>query len=73
MPTFLDMPELLKDIPIGAWVAISADAQTVLAYSADLDEALSKARDKGENDPIVVKVPEFDASLLLLHHAHFHI
>ena len=68
MSTTIDMVKLFHGLPKGAWVALSNDEKRVIAYSADLQDALAKAYAAGEPDPIVVKVPETDASLLM-HHA----
>jgi hypothetical protein len=60
-----DVSKLLVDIPKGAWVALSRNQDKVVAYAAELQEALQKAKDAGENDPIVIRVPETDATTLL--------
>jgi hypothetical protein len=64
-PATIDLSKILAGIPKGAWVALASDERTVLAFSADLQEALERAREKGEENPIIVKVPDSDASLLL--------
>jgi hypothetical protein len=61
-----DVSKLLVGIPKGAWVALSRDQDKVLAYAAELQDAIQKAREAGENDPIVMRVPEGDASTLIL-------
>lgn len=53
-------------IPKGAWVALSKDEERVIAYSAELQEVLTKAKEAGETDPIVTRVLEADSSTLLL-------
>jgi hypothetical protein len=55
----------LINIPKGAWVALSRDQDKVLAYAAELQDAIQKAKEAGENDPIVMRVPEGDASTLI--------
>ena len=67
MPATVDLSKLLKDLPKGAWVAISSDEDHVVAYSADFNETLKRAHDLGEPHPIVVRVPEGDAAMLLRH------
>ncbi|MDA2913164.1 DUF5678 domain-containing protein [Acidobacteriia bacterium AH_259_A11_L15] len=47
---------LLKAPPDG-WVAFSEDEGRVVAYGATYDEAVSKAEQAGEKDPLLVKVP----------------
>jgi hypothetical protein len=61
-----DVSKLLVGIPKGAWVALSRDQDKVLAYAAELQDAIQKAKEAGENDPIVMRVPEGDASTLIL-------
>jgi hypothetical protein len=58
--------KLLSDIPKGAWVALSKDEERVVAYAAELQDALKKAEEAGESEPVVVRVPEADGSTLLL-------
>ncbi len=65
MAAVKDLPKLLADIPKGAWVALSHDEERVLAYGAELQEVLQKAREAGENDPFVIRVPQADAAALL--------
>lgn len=60
-----DISKLLLGIPKGAWVALSSDQQRVVAYASELQEALQKAKSEGEDDPVMVRVPE-DESILLV-------
>jgi hypothetical protein len=60
-----DVSKLLADVPKGAWVALSRDEEHVIAYAAELMEVLAKAKEAGETDPIVVRVPESDAVTIL--------
>jgi Family of unknown function (DUF5678) len=61
-----DISRLIADVPKGAWVALSADEERVVAYAAELQEAIQKAKEAGVNDPVVLRVPEADASTLIL-------
>jgi hypothetical protein len=65
METVKDFSKLLADIPKGAWVALSNDEERVVAYAAELQEVIQKARDAGEKDPIVMRVPESETVALL--------
>lgn len=58
--------ELLRGVPRGAWVALSHDESTLIAYAAELKTVLALAAEKGESDPVVLRVPELPASLLLV-------
>jgi hypothetical protein len=61
-----DISRLLVDVPKGAWVALSKDEERVVAYAAELQEAIRKAKEAGENDPVVIRVQETDGSSLFL-------
>ena len=61
----LNLAALLKDVPRGAWVAISEDRQSVVTYGPDMRDVLEKARQMGEPNAIIVRVPETAGSLLL--------
>jgi hypothetical protein len=61
----IDYSGLLKGLPPGAWVAISENDRKVVAYAADLQTAIEIARQRGENDPLVLRVPE-QAGMLFL-------
>ena len=63
-PMVHDFGKLLEGIPRGAWVAISQDEDRVLAYAAELNEAIRQARELGEQDPIVVRVPQSPGAFL---------
>lgn len=65
MSAVKDLAKLLADIPRGSWVAISHDEERVVAYAAFLDEALKKAKEAGEENPVVIRVPENQAAVLL--------
>jgi hypothetical protein len=60
-----DFGELLKDVPAGAWVAISQDEQRVVAYAAEMRDALSRAKELGEEFPIVFRVPQGSTAFVL--------
>lgn len=61
----IDYMDLLKGIPAGAWVAISEREQRVIAYAADLTTVLNVARERGEQEPLIVRVPEQSTNLFL--------
>jgi hypothetical protein len=54
----VDLSDLLKDIPAGAWVAISESKQVAMAYGPDAQEVLRKAKERGEERPLILRVPE---------------
>ena len=52
-----DISKLLEGIPKGAWVALSKDEEKVISYAAELSEAIRQANERGESDPIMIRVP----------------
>jgi hypothetical protein len=61
-----DISRLIAGLPKGPWVALSADEERVVAYAPELQEAIQKAKEAGENNPVVLRVPEAGASTLIL-------
>jgi len=61
----VDIGTLLKDIPAGAWVAISADGGEVVARGADVGLVLADAKQQGHEHPIVLRVPDSTGALIL--------
>jgi hypothetical protein len=56
---------LLDGVPRGAWVSISADRQKVLSFGSDVHDVIEEAKQMGEKDPIIMRVPEFASALVL--------
>ena len=65
MQAVKDISKLLADVPKGAWVALSKDQELVIAYAAELEEVLRKAKEAGESDPIITRVPEVETATLI--------
>ncbi|MGD0731558.1 MAG: DUF5678 domain-containing protein [Terracidiphilus sp.] len=63
--TVADIPDLLKSIPAGAWVAISERRNKVIAFGVDAQAVLDEARVKGEDLPLMVRVPDRDSAMFL--------
>ena len=61
----LDFGAILAPLPRGAWVAISREHKTVIAYGSDMDDVLAEAKLKGDEDPLVIRVPERNTTLFL--------
>jgi hypothetical protein len=66
VPTAKDISKLLAGIPEGAWVALSNDEERVVAYAAELQDAIHKAKELGEVDPVVFRVPDTNGATLFL-------
>jgi hypothetical protein len=64
-PTGYDFGELLEGVPAGAWVAISSDEKRVVAYAAEMREAIRDAQERGEENPIILRVPLSPGAFLL--------
>lgn len=60
----LDLAEVLKDAPIGEWIALSKDRSKIVATGKTLGETLEAAKAAGETEPIVMKVPPVGALIL---------
>lgn len=58
-----DLLDLLKDIPAGAWVAISEKRHVVLAFGTDAKAVADEAHAKGEDLPLIVRVPEHSMAM----------
>jgi hypothetical protein len=56
--TVTDLPELLKGIPPGAWVAISESQNRTLAFGVDAQTVHDEAQQMGEDQPLLVRVPD---------------
>lgn len=63
-PMVRDFGKLFEGVPRGAWVAISQSEDRVLAYAAELHDAIQKAREKGEPNPVIVRVPQSSGAFL---------
>jgi len=61
-----DVSRLLTGVPKGAWVALSSDEERVIAFAAELQDVLAKAKELGEKNPVVMRVPEEGTSTLFL-------
>ena len=61
----IDYSTLLKGLPPGAWVAISEEKNEVIAYAAELQAVIEQAHERGENDPLILRVPEQAVTLFL--------
>lgn len=60
----IDLTQVLKDAPVGEWIALSHDQQRIVATAKTLDAAIKAAESKGEKTPIVLKVPPVGALVL---------
>lgn len=60
----LDFTHVLKDAPVGEWIALSSGSERIVATATSLDDAIAAAKAKGENNPIMMKVPPVSALVL---------
>jgi hypothetical protein len=63
--TAADLPDLLKGIPPGAWVAISEEQHKAIAFGVDAEAVHSEALQKGEKLPLMVRVPDQNLPMFL--------
>ena len=52
-----DLTAILKDAPIGDWIALSYTRDRIVATAHTLAAALKAASDAGEARPIMMKLP----------------
>lgn len=64
-PAVSDFGRLLAGVPPGAWVALSHEEDRVVAFAAEMKEAIRKAHEAGEPNPIVLRVPHVATALAL--------
>lgn len=55
----------LLEAPKDSWVAFSEDETRVVAYGSTYEEAVSKAKENGVSDPVLVKTPKDWTELVL--------
>lgn len=60
-----DLANLLNGIPPGAWVAISEAQHRVMAFGPDAQAVLAESLSEGEQDPLIVRVPEQATAMFL--------
>lgn len=60
----IDLTAVLKDAPVGDWIALSNGQERIVATGKTLEEALNAAKAKGESHPVVMKVPPVSALIL---------
>jgi Family of unknown function (DUF5678) len=49
---------ILNEAKPNSWVAFSSDESKVVACGATYSEAVEAAEKNGENDPVLVKIPD---------------
>ncbi len=57
--------ELLAGIPAGTWVAISDDQERVAGKGLTIDEALEDAKQNGEPEPYILRIPVHNSALIV--------
>jgi len=62
-----DRLKALREAPADGWVAFSEDESRVVAYGSTYEEAVSNAEREGESDPLLIKIPNDWAELVLAH------
>ncbi len=59
-----DFTTILKDAPIGEWIALSNAEDRIVATARLLSDAIALANERGEPNPVVMKVPPYGALVL---------
>jgi hypothetical protein len=60
----IDLTQALKDAPAGEWIALSKRDNHIVGTGKTVEEALQMARQNGNEDPVVMKVPPVGALIL---------
>jgi hypothetical protein len=53
----INLTEVLKDAPRGEWLALSHTEDRVVASAVLIEDAVAAAKAKGEDNPVMMKVP----------------
>lgn len=61
----VDLSDMLKGVPAGAWVAISEKQHRVVAYGVDPQAVMNESREKGEEQPLIVRIPDQNSAMFL--------
>ena len=61
----VDLSKVLEGVPRGKWVAISSDMGRALASSDDVETVIKRANALGENEPVIMRVPDPAVALIL--------
>ena len=62
--TTTDFTTILKDAPVGQWIALSSAEDRIVATAVSLSDAMELARQRGEEQPVMMKVPPHGALIL---------
>jgi len=60
----IDLTTVLKDGPAGEWIALSRREDRIVGTGKTLEQAIQVARENGEKEPIVMKVPPVSTLIL---------
>lgn len=52
----LDFTKILEDAPVGHWIALSEHEDRIVATAVTLTEAIATANQRGESNPVMMKV-----------------
>ena len=57
--------KVLREAKANTWIALAHDESGVVASGNDYAEAVETAKNKGEGDPILIKIPQQWNALVL--------
>jgi hypothetical protein len=60
----LDLTTVLRDAPVGEWIALSSTQDCIVATAKTLADAVKAAHQKGEEHAVVMKVPAVGSLIL---------
>ncbi len=59
----IDLTKTLKDAPVGEWIALSRENE-IVGTGKTLEDAIRVAKDNGNNEPTVMKIPPVSSLIL---------
>ncbi len=59
-----DFTQILRDAPLGDWIALSHNEDRIVATAVRIEDAIASAKEKGEEHPVMMKVPTWYGLIL---------
>ncbi|MES2393385.1 MAG: DUF5678 domain-containing protein [Acidobacteriota bacterium] len=59
-----DLTSVLENAPVGQWIALSHNHDRIVATAPLMEDAIAAAQAKGEENPVMMKVPPAGALIL---------
>lgn len=53
-----DLSDILQKAPRDCWIALDHEERKILGRGENMEEAVREAKDKGEDDPVLIWAPK---------------